>query len=1144
VTGTWKVEPDPTPPGAFLQLPANFVLPVPEGTRVAFSKIPSPYALLTHTKDGQVLWDLPKQKKVSENRNVALYRAGVIKGVSPDGTKALDLQIEKSSVIDCLRWRTLADFPEYKSLSVSELQFVTADTLLGRVYSSTKGGLWLFDTAGNIKHTLKDHPFANEEMFWTASGTGRLIVAMDVDGNIYLWETATGELRGRLTFPSDPRDFIRYKGLAVSPDGRLLAGVRDWGDRFELHFFDLRNGHHLGGLNYQSRSLTGIRMKCPLEWFPDGRGWRLDQMLISRTDGRIRGIIPLDVSSHDDRFLVGSNQVLLCPHWIRGAYPTPVVENLQTFTIPPEMVPPPWSADLATTSSGSEVLIPLPAAPIPPKEHVGNTHPKALALAPRKPLTGELNPVAIPPLGQTRSTPWSMQIDPVPSELVVTMPANTVLRWPNGDRCVMPVLPSPFVAVEHSGEISVWNLQTLEKVKTLPPDQHPDAERLIGLSADGNLLLFQSYQSNVLVDLRKPAVPREFQWEKERIKDVNFVSNTKLFGRHGLDGRFTTSFFALDGTPGKTTEFPEGKYAPAWSVSGTGKYLAWCGDDGEIGIWDTASETRIETLRFEPPPTNRGDWYPAGVKFSPDGKFLAGCRSSIGLGRGIEIHVWDLRTGHRVEGWQLRTGNFTSNTGSEGQEDFEWLPDGSGWLWDTYLFSRTDGKLLGRVPAAIGAELPRSFVGRDQLLVFYLEDESFDAVLQTYTLEPSMVPPPWIDQGPRQLDPSQIVTPPAPVQKYVSNTNPAAEFVDIPVQPTFPVAQRISPWGEKALVGPWTVQPDPTPPGALLNLPANSVLTVKRGAKVTFSLTPSPFVFVDSPQEAETVWNLQTMTKVSANAPDGDFSPGVVYGLSPDGKYGVASYSGERSVFDCTQWREVGTLNNLSGASSNGVNFVTPDTLFVHLGKYSKSPGLWLYDRTGKIKHTLTGHSFAESTLRWNTSGTGRFLFAVELKGNIFVWETATGKLVGQLQFPPDGLLEYASHQGLAVSADGRHLAALRTWGNRYQIHLYDLQTGQHAGGWNWAYDNGQFPTLMSEFPLEWFPDGRGWRMDKMLVSRTDGKILGTLELDRLGGRVRYLVGGNQVLICQDSLGYSPVLRTLQTFTIPPAMVPPPWKGP
>ena len=60
------------------------------------------------------------------------------------------------------------------------------------------------------------------------SPDGRLLASIDGDGDLDLWDAATG--RRRLSIVLGEKDGMRIQGMAFAPDGRSMAVRSDVGD--------------------------------------------------------------------------------------------------------------------------------------------------------------------------------------------------------------------------------------------------------------------------------------------------------------------------------------------------------------------------------------------------------------------------------------------------------------------------------------------------------------------------------------------------------------------------------------------------------------------------------------------------------------------------------------------------------------------------------------------------------------------------------------------------------------------------------------------------------------------------------------------------------------------------------------------------
>ncbi len=202
--------------------------------------------------------------------------------------------------------------------------------------------------------------------------------------------------------------------------------------------------------------------------------------------------------------------------------------------------------------------------------------------------------------------------------------------------------------------------------------------------------------------------------------------------------------------------------------------------------------------------------------------------------------------------------------------------------------------------------------------------------------------------------------------------------------------------------------------------------------------------------------------------------------FSPDGRYLVGAAGGSAWIWDVRPGFEVYTLTLDAGRETSlHPNFLqyehqvtaaalSPDNRIVAVGTNRNT--VWLYNRSSrKVLQELTGHSNAIHRLRFSPSG--RYLLSVDHDGGLIVWETASGRKVGQLNthtgatggllFRNDGNL--AAWQGGTAwtirPTDGQLLATTRVYSGTilaasplgdllavtipYRLTLWDARSGK-----------------------------------------------------------------------------------------------------
>ena len=144
---------------------------------------------------------------------------------------------------------------------------------------------------------------------------------------------------------------------------------------------------------------------------------------------------------------------------------------------------------------------------------------------------------------------------------------------------------------------------------------------------------------------------------------------------------------------------------------------------------------------------------------------------------------------------------------------------------------------------------------------------------------------------------------------------------------------------------------------------------------------------------------------------------------------------------------------------------------------------LWRAD-TGRLTATLRGHSGRVRSLAVSANNV---IASGDAAGAIRLWETATGKFLGEWNNQSPSDKRPASVRGLAFSPDGRLLLSGNGGrGDNYRVHLWDLETRSEKLAYD-GHDNGVYAVAIS-------PDGR-WAA----TAGGNNKEIHVLDLNRGG---------------------------------------------
>ncbi|KYC42992.1 hypothetical protein WA1_12875 [Scytonema hofmannii PCC 7110] len=206
--------------------------------------------------------------------------------------------------------------------------------------------------------------------------------------------------------------------------------------------------------------------------------------------------------------------------------------------------------------------------------------------------------------------------------------------------------------------MKVWNLKTGELIRKLP--HPPNIVYGVSVSPDCKIIANGSSNDKVyLWNLQSDEELNRFSEHKGHVYSVAFSSDGKTLASCSSDRTIIIRRINSD----EYFQTTAGEY---WIrnivISPDGLFLASSSDDGKIEIWDIDNnqlKSRCplkETVGIsQTNGTNRNSASPA-IAISPDGKFLAGC------GQEKNIHLWNLSTGELVHTLSEHLGKVTSIT--------------------------------------------------------------------------------------------------------------------------------------------------------------------------------------------------------------------------------------------------------------------------------------------------------------------------------------------------------------------------------------------------------------------------------------------------------------------------------------------------
>jgi WD40 repeat protein len=454
----------------------------------------------------------------------------------------------------------------------------------------------------------------------------------------------------------------------------------------------------------------------------------------------------------------------------------------------------------------------------------------------------------------------------------------------------------------------------------------------------------------------------------------------------------------------------------ASAFSPDGKWLAWCGYDNAVTIWNVATGAEVRSLAWARPVSTPA----TKLAFSPDGKHLA-------IIAGDEVNVWDLQSDRTV--YSLKVGAELFAYSSDGKE---WAASVAGARDDLTARIEIRDAATGQTVRTIATNwygVSGMAMTRDGMLVV---------------------------SGTTHQDIGEEENPRGTVQVWEIASGKAVKS-----SAEFPVVGQVSPDGR-----------------LMANLASGApgqagiVITDLATGQVKWTLKgePGPLFFSFSPDSQElaaasdnaserglTVWSLVTGAKISYthDVPNENDPRGLTtVAFSPDGKSVVAAPYPDFSakIWDVASGRE---LQEFAGQFTVQALAMSPD------GKalVSSSPAVTVQDpATGMTMKTLTIEDADMLTFsadgRWLAANPG--VFPGGIGRSLEVWDTRTWTPVANLTPPRD------PHSNLPVTwfALGASAAPL-------QSKLGNAQAMQFTG------DRQTQTVWFSDSPMAVSPDGK-----------------------------------------------------------------------
>lgn len=329
----------------------------------------------------------------------------------------------------------------------------------------------------------------------------------------------------------------------------------------------------------------------------------------------------------------------------------------------------------------------------------------------------------------TAEDAWSLAADPAVSEPIPAPQAS--LRIPFGSQArllIAPRHPSDFVlTIPQNGESTVWSLSTGKSMGKINSKVDSSKSEWVALSVNGTRALvvpngFGSAAVDVWDTTRSKLLHRlEPGAAIRRLEFVDFVGVDRAVTYPGKDGHHSVTLWDLTMGDAIRTLLTPAKLTPeVVATSPGGKYLAVSVEHKNlILLYDLTTGQLVHQLTFN---GAAGFWDTCqGLAFSPDGSELA----ALFVAKPAQLRVWNLPKGEMTINASISAdphGNLHGRPSYNGRE-FDWIPDGSGWLCYGYFWIdranlRTVRDLRMKAPFVVSGIRP---VGPD--LVAYCSPE-------------------------------------------------------------------------------------------------------------------------------------------------------------------------------------------------------------------------------------------------------------------------------------------------------------------------------------------------------------------------------------------------------------------------------------
>ncbi len=302
-------EPDPVPAALSDPFVAPCDIPItgvvnPVQFPTSYSQYVSIAGKDAGARDAREVWDLRSGQRFGGASGAAELNNAA---VSPDGAYlAARNPTALKTTVDV--WRT-GDPRTYKVVMdekpiFPEIDFAGPDQLLTAKPDGAGQTYQIWDIEKGTELRRFTAPAASTRQQRAFSGGRRyMAVCGPFNGGVLVFDLTTGKQAVQL--PTVQNAVVR--GLAFSPDGKMLAGLIGTGFTVRLQTWDLTTAQPAFGRDFDKHPQTTVQngfgyQGAPLEWLPDGGGWLLyGQLLVDAKTGVVFWRVPNDGNDPNPR---------------------------------------------------------------------------------------------------------------------------------------------------------------------------------------------------------------------------------------------------------------------------------------------------------------------------------------------------------------------------------------------------------------------------------------------------------------------------------------------------------------------------------------------------------------------------------------------------------------------------------------------------------------------------------------------------------------------------------------------------------------------------------------------------------------------------------------------------------------------------